>query len=91
VGREPVPCADGGAHLADLSTLEGETVTCVRCGARIVGDGPYEVGRWDDPDPPYDGILEASTLRWGIQDRISGEAVVASSRCSTFRRSRQDF
>jgi hypothetical protein len=74
---EVAACADtgvpmlGGAHVPDLSTLDGEAATCARCGARVVGDGPYAVERWDNPDPPNDGITEASTLRWILVKRTS--------------------
>jgi hypothetical protein len=67
---EVVSCFDtgvpalGGAHVPDLSSLEGETATCVRCGAQVVGNGPYEMQRWDEPDPP-------AGLRWILLDRAS--------------------
>lgn len=58
----------GGTHVPDLGTLDGDTATCTRCGARVVGDGPYEVERWDEPDPP-------AGLRWILLDHISGNHV----------------
>lgn len=37
--------------------------------------GPYEVERWDEPDPPNDGATEVSSLRWMLVDRTSASAV----------------
>jgi hypothetical protein len=42
-----------------------------------LGDGPYEVERWDEPDPPNDGTAESSSLRvWILVDRTSATSAV---------------